>query len=901
LLELSTEIIEHLKSGGTLLVPSRQRASAVRLAYSAMMLAQGRELWDSPDALPWSAWLERELDDARARGESPPPRLTATEEWLLWQEAVHEACGGRGVLMPDGLIDPVRRAVGLLDDYGLTLSDVPTPEVATLRQSMLHFRRRCEDLHVLSRSSWRELMLWLRPSARLLIADSTGIGRERLRWLMQHEARVATPGGETGRCQVFDFETASHEADAAASWCAAQLASDAAARLLVVVPRLEEARHLWERAFFQRLNHSLIVAGHERSTESGFAIEGGRALTSYPLVSTALHLIALASGRAGFTQLSEVLRSVYLSVVPRAARLMFDRWLRERNIASAQLALLRSVLPLLQQAVGENAAAAAKTLLDALEAAGRSRLAMPSDWAQTWAALLGRCGWPGALPLGSDEQQIRMRFDELLGDFAAAQLLGGRLTPEEASSRLQAMALRVSFEPASDDVPVTLTARLEDPIVRYDGIWVAGLSSDVWPPAARPDPLLPLLLQYASAMPTATADGQSGLARQRQERWRDSTRQCVFSWSRTHDDLPHDRSPLLPLEAAGTGTGLHTAQGSRALQDATLEAWYAAQAPVLEAWTERTTPASSVDGVLRGGTRLLELQSLCPFRAYAELRLQAVPLPQPAPGINPQVRGMILHQALELFWKKIVDQTTLRMRHSAGGAELQDLIHGSVAHALRETLAREPGTVSEQMKQREHARTVGLINEMLKWELERPPFVTSILESPRRCQFEGAAIDFRLDRIDVLEGGHELIIDYKTGKPKPFDPLAERLRQPQLPAYAVASGPMTAGVAALYLGREGVTVRGSADAPSRLNGRLAPKDGEPSWHARREQWRQRLQRLVDEYLRGDASVDPLQDACKLCHLHPLCRIDPAVLAALDTDPDNPEGEESEEESEEQSE
>lgn len=890
MLELRSEFLDHLRSGGTLLVASRQRASAVRLAYSAAMLAEGRELWVSPDVLPWSAWVERELDEARLRDERMPQRLTSNEDWLLWQEAINEACTGHEVLRPDGMIEPVRRAVGILDDYAIDLRSAPTAEVEVLKGAMRHFHRRCEELHVLGRASWRALVPWLRPSARLLVADATGIGPQRKDWLAQHGARFATAGAPSGSCSVFDFETTTQEADAAASWCATQFARDVNARLLVVVPRLNEVRHLWERAFSQRLNQTLIATGRDGSAQSMFAIEGGRALRSYRIVSAALQLIELASGSAGFDELSEVLRSVYLNVIARPSALQIDRWLRERNIASAQLTVLRSVLPLIREDQGEAAAAGATALIAALEVPGKRSSGTPAEWAQTWVALLQQCGWPGAAPLGSDEQQARMRFDDLLGEFASVQVPAQRLTLHEATVRLQGMVERAAFEPASDDVPVTLTARLEDPLVRYDGIWVAGLSSEVWPPPAMPDPLLPLSLQYSTGIPAATTEGQSRLARQLQERWRCLAGQCVLSWSRTHEDLPHDRSPLLPLND----------EPAREPEVPTLEAWYAARAPELENWTDRTTPAHPIDGVLHGGTRLLELQSVCPFRAFAELRLQAQPLEHPSPGINPRVRGMILHLALELFWNEMRDQATLRAKRAAG-TEVQDLIHHSIARALRETLAREPGSVSEPMKQREHARTVRLINQMLEWEQQRPIFSTTTIEAARRHEFAGAAIDLRFDRVDVLEDGLRLILDYKTGSPKTFDGLADRLRQPQLPAYAIAAGQPIAGVAALYLGREGVKVRGSADQPSRFKRSIAPKSGELSWPERVERWRGQLQVLIDEYLGGDASVSPLPDVCKLCHLHALCRIDPTALVVLDTDPDNPEGEESEEESEEEGE
>ena len=49
----------------------------------------------------------------RVRAARPlPRRLSAAEEWLLWREAVREACSGHGVLLPDALIDGVRRGGG---------------------------------------------------------------------------------------------------------------------------------------------------------------------------------------------------------------------------------------------------------------------------------------------------------------------------------------------------------------------------------------------------------------------------------------------------------------------------------------------------------------------------------------------------------------------------------------------------------------------------------------------------------------------------------------------------------------------------------------------------------------------------------------------------------------------
>ena len=92
---------------------------------------------------------------------------------------------------------------------------------------------------------------------------------------------------------------------------------------------------------------------------------------------------------------------------------------------------------------------------------------------------------------------------------------------------LRQLAQQTAFEPASDDVPVTVTASLDDPIVSYDGIWVAGLSAEVWPPAAQPDPLLPWRLQRAAGVPRPAPTGQLRLALQRMRQWQRARTRCV--------------------------------------------------------------------------------------------------------------------------------------------------------------------------------------------------------------------------------------------------------------------------------------------------------------------------------------------------------------------------------------
>jgi probable DNA repair protein len=897
LLELTTELLEHLETGGTVIVPSRQRAAALRRAHSAAQLSQGRCVWTSPDILPWNAWVQRELDAARGRGEALPRRLSPTEEWLLWREAVQQACAALPVLLPDALIDSVRRAVGLLDDFELAPAGAATPQTGLLLQAREHFRRRCGELSVLGSSSWRECAPWLTATPRMLVVGFTDLGAARRRWLTARGARVAGGGGGGGPAQLLACESAALEAEAAADWCAQLLAGDGGARLLVVVPRLAEQRHLWQRAFAQRLDYGPILAGRAERGESAFAIEGGQPLSLYPLVSSALQLLAIAAGQADFAQLSAVLRCPYQALIDADQAVRIDLWLREQNLQSAELAVLRALQAPMAAALGEAAASAWHGLLAALEGAApppEPRSAAPHGWAQSFAALLARCGWPGRLSLDSDEQQLRVRFDELLGELAAIALDGPPLRMAEARDWLQQMADRAAFESATDDVPVTLTSSTDDPIVHYDGLWVAGLSADAWPAAAHPDPLLPLALQRAAGVRAADAAGQLRLAVAAMAQWQRCATRCVWSWPRSDGDRPLDVSPLLrevaaaqaavrapaaPLASSPAG-GAGDAQLLVASQPSfRLEEWIASQAPAMTAWRDASGSAWPLEQPLRGGIRLLELQSWCPFRGFAELRLQSKPLTEPAPGIDARLRGRVLHRALELFWRSTRDWQSLR----AGGPEARlSRVRGCVQRALEELAVHIPARLAPPLLRREQARSEQVIMRLLDWELAREPFEIHALEWAQPHVIAGATLRVQLDRVDRLSDGRLAVIDYKTGTPEKFEAFAARAQRPQLPAYASVAGNATAAVAAVYLGREAQKLRGVADRAGRLPGIEALDARAGDWSQLLAHWNEQLQALVQEYLRGEAAVHPQPGACDYCHLHIFCRIDSALADAAMT-------------------
>jgi RecB family exonuclease len=264
----------------------------------------------------------------------------------------------------------------------------------------------------------------------------------------------------------------------------------------------------------------------------------------------------------------------------------------------------------------------------------------------------------------------------------------------------------------------------------------------------------------------------------------------------------------------------------------------------------------------------------CPFRAYAQLRLQCRPLEAPHPGVDPRFRGRLLHAALERLWNRLRDWRTLA---ALDAASLERMIEHSVARALRGLLTGDTGVAMGAPLARERRRATQLIRELCRAEVQRAPFTVIACERTTELVIGAATVRLRTDRVDILDGdGSVVVIDYKTGRPRKPDFLGDRLVGAQLLLYLISAGPAAVATAAVHLTAEGVAWRGLADRPGRLpriDSLGAPgSQTELSWPQQLERWHERLAHVAQDFLDGRAAREPARKACEHCHLHVLCRI-----------------------------
>jgi hypothetical protein len=179
-------------------------------------------------------------------------------------------------------------------------------------------------------------------------------------------------------------------------------------------------------------------------------------------------------------------------------------------------------------------------------------------------------------------------------------------------------------------------------------------------------------------------------------------------------------------------------------------------------------------------------------------------------------------------------------------------------------------------------RLLVLLGEWLNLEARRPPFSVETMEAWHRESFGPLTLQTRIDRIDRLADGSQVIIDYKTGLATVGDWLGDRPVEPQLPLYtldrrgselaAVAFAKVRRGDCSFVgLGREDGLLPGVASASGH---RQLEGTEIGNWDDLLKSWRDTLHKLGEEFAHGQAQVDPIngRQACDRCDLQTLCRI-----------------------------
>ena len=866
MIRLPSDVLEKLLAGGTVVVPSRQRAHAARLAFAAAQLNEGVRVWSTPDILPVDAWLIREIEQLAA-GAVLPRILSPAEEWLLWRQCTADATQDIELLNRGALAESLRRASALAAESGIDLFAAPSPSGA--EGQLLQTTQRAVDARyrALGAAPMQALIGQLASVRRTPELTYAGF--------LQRSRRLEALGGVqrgiesvAARPIVAIAADETDELESIAQWCKRQTATKPDMRLLVILPGSPGARERLATLIRQAVDPQgwLSPDSPGAQVENLVVIEGGAPLADVPVIAHALATLKWLGGSSGeFEEVGEWLRAPYWEIPGAGVRARIDLWLRESGRMSINGREWGAILGAAPAPIAQGAQELARQIDSGIQALSGG-VVSPREWSERFRATLAAVHWPGERVRDSSEQQTVVRLHELLDEFGQLASSARAMPREEAIHWFGELASRTSFRPADDDAVVTISATLADPVVLYDGIWVAGLHAEAFPQPVQPDPFLPLPAQVSAGIPAASASGRLAEARALLTAWRAATGELVLSAPARAEDLELLPSPLLaqwldandasrPRLSSWLPQRMHRPEMVDCFEDAMGVPWAAGQ----------TLPA---------GTRSLELQNLCGFRAYAELRLGSTELGVPEPGVAPDVRGQLLHAALQVLWRQLRDSATL-LDHAETSLDL--LIERSVDAAANSILGRTAGGDRSPLFARECRRTSRLIKKLCVLERARDPFRVLDTEFEKTLTVSGAQMKVRIDRLDALEAGGRAILDYKSGRRTTADWYGERPSHPQLLAYLAAIGEDVVAMATVNVTAREVRFDGiahSARLLPKVRGVEAPSGMDPgdAWQTRTREWLACVERLARSFLEGRAAVDPKPGACDYCHAVSVCRI-----------------------------
>jgi len=886
---LEPQLLAALAAGHTVVTPNNRLARRLVALHDNARRAGGARTWVAADAMPWSAWLAslwRETLTADGLGESRR-LLPPTTIGHLWQCVIEADAHSRAPLMDiGGAALLALEAWNLLHAWGNGGAnwrvwshgiDTAENDPATFARWAGHYRARLHALEAIDLAQVPEALLrtaaampaWrgrdvvlagfleFTPQQSRLLAALTAAG-------MRVTARdsVAPAKAPPRRAEA---ATPREEIRVALAWARERALARPATSIGIAIEDLAQRRDEVRALAEDVLCPELQWPGREADPRP-YSISFGVPLAGVPLVATALDLLALAAGPLPVHDVALLLRSPYL---PEG-----ERWAERAGLERAWLDEGRHFV------AWHEARAALQTVDPTLAHAWR---AVPNfvpghtsslrQWADTWRAWLRATGWPGERgALDSAAHQALNAWEESLEAFAGLAAVASGMRADDALAALRSLAATQVFQPQSPATPIQILGVLEAAGMPFDALWVAGLSADRWPPAPEPNPLLPLSWLRERAAPRATAARELAYTRVLTEVLARGAAEVVFSHPRQRDDHPCTRSALLVRSDAAPAllddTPITTAQA------------IAAAAPPLESNSDERVPPIASGAQVRGGARLVEAQSDCPFKAMALYRLNVEGWPTLFEGLDPKERGILMHETMAAFWGKVETH--------AGLSELSprsviELVGGCAAQARACLPAtrweRLPAAVAAGETRRLTDLACGWIEQH---DRPRPPFVVSRVETRAGVTLAELSLRFKLDRVDKVADGSSAIIDYKTGQVAPEAKwFNARPRAPQLGLYALAlraEAPTEAvcAVAFAQIKPGEMGAHGIAASPEIWPDLTAV--AKVAWFERwtdiEAWWHDALGALIGEFRDGIATVTPRDNGepCRTCGLQPLCRV-----------------------------
>lgn len=895
----------NLTQDAAVVVPTRSLATSLIERFSHHQIAKGARVWESPNILLWNdylllMWHANHQQLGQAAGAHS--LISEQQSLLLWTQVIETSKRRESeltLLNVQQTARAVQRSWRLIHDWQLseaTLRDNHVADIAQFLEWLKDYRTLLQkrsqiDFPLLQQQLLRQEIIPPFKSLHWHCYDLiTAAQQQHNRQLRERGVDVQT--GDQGKpdCEVISYQAhqdGQQELRAALLRARKQFEAHPGQRINVVVPELaqrhQQVREMAREVFYPM--HSPLQLLHQPCV---YRFSLGQALHEWPAIEAALRVIRMLSGRCTVTELSFLLRNEFLGLCRqhRDECRSFALWLQRQRLRYVQFDDLPDLYAQFQQQSGggtrptpwaealahllEQRQSLAADLQQRKQDTNFAALSFPewasriTDWLQLW-------GWrtgTGQQSMDSVQYQLWQRWQRLLEEFKLLSMVQRQVGLGRTIEIIEQMNRDAVFLPKAVESPIFISGVFEAIGRPADLCLLTGMSEQ-YPTPPQGDAFIPNSLLQDCGYPEASSNTAYAQARRVLHSLLGYNRQAIVSYAlhSTRDQEVENRpSPLFRNSAfqvaqptASTATNM-----------------------TLESYLDSTGPVWSDVGQARGGSQIFINQSQCAFKAFATHQLQYQSLDEAEFGLDPRERGSVVHRMLQLAWQQLGSQSAL--------SSLQESDRYSIAENVAGTAIADPGIslTAAKMKllQRELPRLTALLIAWFKLELTRPlGFQVVETEQSYHGELGGIRFRFKIDRLDLCDDGRALLVDYKTGAVTRKDWLGERIKQPQLPLYALQldarkQTPLS-GIAYGQLQQPdcryvALVERGLINKGS--------ESGEQEWQQARAQWPKTLMQLADDFKHGVAEVNPIDEqVCQHCDLKSLCRVAQLKQLALEID------------------
>ncbi|MBF0193853.1 MAG: PD-(D/E)XK nuclease family protein [Magnetococcales bacterium] len=882
------ELDLHIEDGWVVLTVNRRLARYLERLYEDKQREEGKIIWSSPDILPFSPWLERNW--AALLDEAIPDRtlLTTRQEEIVWEQVVAGSNVHGSLLWTDSAAHRAQQAWDLLGSWSLKLPESETlgneDAKAFVKWSNI-FKKKCHSNSWLSRGEMVEYLTnnvdklprpkgiilagfdEIPPSQKRLLSSFEKLGIPVVKWQQK---------GSISEVVSLSFPDTKTEIIAAANWARGIIektisdnnyASSKDVSIGIIVPELQSLRGQFLSVFSET-----FYPGRPQQApfveQSLFNLSLGSSLSEIPIISDGILLLELAIGNKNWQEWGTILNSPYVGggEAEWGERGLLDAALRKQGFMELSIADLiqegGAISPVLVSKLS-----ALKEFLSSDEwQEGFTQ--RPGKWANSFDQLLKVVGWPGDKPLNSQEFQVVESWRKVLSELSGLERVLPETTLISAINELKQLVKATIFQPVENEAVVQILGVLEAEGERFDYLWVLGLSDQNWPKIPEPNPFIPISFQRKHNLPRSSSQRELSYAKRLTEKILTSSNNIIVSYNEWEGEMQCQKSPLIESVKDVDNKDIYLTNYPKLADIIMAKKGMAAR-------EENPLPHLPDSSILTGGTGVIKSQAMCPFSAFAKFRLSAKALDEPTSGFAPWQRGEITHAILASFWQQVGNSQTL-----AGMSFLQrdSLVYKVTYKAVNLAALKSGNSYSKEYLALETQRQKRLILTWLGVESSRESaFEVVEREANSFIEVGGVKVNFRIDRVDKLESGELVVVDYKTGAASVQTWFSDRPQEPQMLLYALANKNKLAAL-----------VYGQITASEQRYMGLAHEDGIiPSidllesgkystdhldWQTLLSHWSNVVGHLANQHKTGVVWVDPLPNACDWCDFPLLCRV-----------------------------